>query len=112
MKIIIKQNKKSKKLSKRIKLLELKMASVQEVLNAAIAEQDAVVAAIQTINSLVDEAKQLIANQNYEGLDQLLVTIQTNSANLVAATMAGTEQVGLLAHPALPNEPSFTEPTV
>lgn len=86
------------------------MASVKEVLDAALAEQDAVIAAINTINSLVEEAKQLIAAQNYEGLDQLLTTIQTNNANLVAATLAGTEQAALLDHAALPNDPTFIEP--
>ncbi len=72
------------------------MAGVKEVIDAVRAEQNLIKGALQTIESLVVEAKQLLAQGDLEGLDELLTEVQANSEALVAATLEGSEAAHLL----------------
>lgn len=72
------------------------MAGVKEVIEAVRAEQNLIAGALQTIKSLVTEAKQLLEQGNLEGLDELLSEVEANSEALVHATIEGSEAAALL----------------
>ena len=79
-----------------LKQLGEQMAGVKEVIEAVRAEQSLIAGALQTIKSLVTEAKQLLEQGNLEGLDELLTEVEANSEALVAATIEGSEAAALL----------------
>ena len=68
-------------------IMETNMATIQEIIEAARAEQDSIKAAIDSINANVTEVRQLLEANNIEGAQALLDEIQANSAALVAATL-------------------------
>jgi hypothetical protein len=78
----------------KLSLMETNMASVQEIIAAARAEQDIIKAAVDQTNALVTEVKQLLAANDIAGAQELLDEIQANSAALVAAA---AENAGLTA---------------
>ena len=69
----------------KITKLENRMATIQEIVDAARAEQDVIKAAITQTNALVTEVKQLLAANDIAGAQALLDEIQANSAALVNA---------------------------
>ena len=75
----------------KITKLENNMATVQEIIVAARAEQDAIKAAVDQTNALVSEVKQLLAANDIAVAQELLDEIQANSAILVAAAAESAE---------------------
>jgi len=69
----------------KLTLMETNMATLQEIIAAAKAEQDVIKAAIDQTNALVAEVKQLLSANDIEGAQELLDEIQANSAALIAA---------------------------
>lgn len=69
----------------KLSLMETNMATVQEIIEAARAEQDVIKAAVDQTNALVIEVKQLLNANNIEGAQALLDELNANSAILVAA---------------------------
>ncbi len=78
----------------KINKMETKMATFQEIVDAARAEQDIIIAAINQTNALVAEVKQLLTANDVSGAQELLDTISANSAALISAA---TEQADLTA---------------
>ena len=75
---------------------EIKMATIQEILEATRAEQNLIKAALDKNNALVTEVKQLLAANNIEGAQQLLDDIQANSAALVEAVNENADLTALV----------------
>jgi cell division protein ZapA (FtsZ GTPase activity inhibitor) len=73
-----------------LKKIGIQMATFQEIVEAARAEQDVIVASINVTNALVKEVKQLLAMGDVPGAQELLDTIAANSAALVAANIENT----------------------
>jgi len=69
----------------KLETLETKMATVQEIIEAARAEQDVIKAATNQTHALVVEVRQLLAAQDIAGADALLAEIQDNTDALIAA---------------------------
>ena len=67
------------------------MATLQQIIEAARAEQDIIKAAVDQTNALVTEVKQLLAANDIAGAQELLDEIQANSAALVAASAENAE---------------------
>jgi len=61
------------------------MATIQEIMAAAKAEQDVIVAAVTQTKALVTEVKQLLAANDVAGAQELLDSIAANSEALIAA---------------------------
>jgi hypothetical protein len=76
--------------------LEKNMSIVSEALKAAHAEQDLIVAAVTSINTMVASIQASLANGDTEAASALLAEIQVNSEALVAATLAGTDAAHLV----------------
>lgn len=74
-----------------LKLLELHMSKLQQAIDAAIAQQDNVTAAVNTITQLVDDVRQLLNANDVTGAQELLDKIDANKDLLVSAVNAGTE---------------------
>lgn len=104
-------------LSKQLRMLDLKMNKLQAAINAAIAQQDSVTAAVNTIMQLVDDVRQLLNANDVTGAQELLDKIDENKELLVSAVNVGTE-VDQLADKALldafaangPAEPAIVDP--
>jgi len=65
--------------------MEIKMATFQEIIDAARAEQDIILAAVTQTNALVAEVKKLLNANDITGAQELLDSIAANSATLIAA---------------------------
>jgi len=61
------------------------MATIQDIMAAAKAEQDVIVAAVTQTKALVTEVKQLLAANDVSGAQALLDSISANSEALIAA---------------------------
>lgn len=72
------------------------MATVQDIIEASRAQQDVIVAAINSTNALVAEVRQLLALGDIPGAQALLDEIEANSAALVAASVENTEVAQLV----------------
>ena len=67
------------------------MATVQEIIEAARAEQNLIKAAIDSIHANVAEVRQLLAVNDVSGAQALLDDIEANSEALVAATLENAD---------------------
>lgn len=84
-----------KALLKILHSLELDMPKVQDAIQAALAQQDLVLAAAQTLTHLAQDVKDLLAQNDIAGAQDLLDKIQLNNTVLANAIVAGTEAAHL-----------------
>lgn len=76
--------------------LELKMATLQEIMEATRAEQDLIKAALDQTAALIKEVKQLLDVNDVTGAQALLDDIQANSEALVAAVHENADLTALV----------------
>jgi nitrate reductase beta subunit len=81
---------------KKLSNLETKMATIQDVIDAATAQQNVIVAAVESINVMVTEVRQLLAQGDNAAADALLAEIAANSQKMVEATLVNTEVAHLV----------------
>lgn len=94
MKIVIKQKHSVKELLKRVKQLELQMSQAQEIINqvkvALEANNDLLASQQASFDLLVTEVKQLIAQGDLTGANELLDMIAAQKVEIMAAAEANT----------------------
>jgi len=75
----------------KLETLETKMPSQKEIIEAARAEQNLIKAALDSIDANINEVKQLLANNDVAGAQELLDEIKANSEALVKATLENAD---------------------